>query len=81
VQPFEPKINSSGSLSSFGEGVFDIENPQFHTPTTSVLKYIVFAAMKLLKIQYKLKREKNKTSFRISEVKLCFISLCIPFMP
>jgi hypothetical protein len=55
-------------------------DPQIHTPTSSVLKYIVFAAMKLLKIQYKLKKEKKKP-FRISEVKICFISLCILCMP
>jgi hypothetical protein len=27
LQPFEPKINSSGSLSSFGEGVFHNGGP------------------------------------------------------
>jgi hypothetical protein len=32
VQPFEPKINSSGSLSSFGEGVFDNREPTVPYP-------------------------------------------------
>jgi hypothetical protein len=33
-----------------------------------------------LKIQYKLNKEKKTQPFRISEVKICFISLCIPCM-
>jgi hypothetical protein len=63
------RIGAATSLAMEGVPV-----PQIHTPTSSVLKYIVFAAMKLLKIQYKLKKEKKKP-FRISEIKICFISL------
>jgi hypothetical protein len=47
----------------------------------SGFRVLFFAAMKLLKIQYKLNKEKKKNSpLRISEVKICFISLCIPCM-
>ena len=55
-----------------------MEDPQIHTPTSSVLKYIVFAAMKLLKIQYKLNKEKKKPTFSYFGAKIMFHILMYP---
>jgi hypothetical protein len=56
-----------------------MEDPQIHTPTSSGLKYIVFAAaMKLLKIQYKLNKEKKNTTFSYFGSKNMFHILMYP---